>query len=130
MTQPSAEWRTVRLADLVADPRNARAHGERNREAVRSSLAEFGQVESLVVQAGTGRVLGGNLRLVELLAAGETRIEEHRKGRRFLSIPERASLQSLPWVEGMTALMVGNAVPPPLAECLTRSVLALSSVPA
>lgn len=54
------------LADLHEDPANVRRHPERNRAAVRASLAEFGQVETLVVQAGTGRVLGGNCRLAEL----------------------------------------------------------------
>lgn len=64
--------RLIPLADLHEDPANVRRHPERNRAAVRASLAEFGQVETLVVQAGTGRVLGGNCRLAELHALGVT----------------------------------------------------------
>lgn len=64
--------RLIPLADLHEDPRNARRHPTRNRKAVRASLREFGQVETLVVQRGTGLVLGGNCRLVELRDLGAT----------------------------------------------------------
>ena len=47
--------------------------------------------------------------------------------RRTLTVPERAALQSLPWVPGLTGRMVGNAVPPPLAEALGRAILACIS---
>mgnify|MGYP003144603562 CR=1 FL=1 len=70
---PRARTATVRrvpIDSLHEDPANARAHPERNREAVRASLREFGQVEALVVQQGTGLVIGGNCRLVELRALG------------------------------------------------------------
>lgn len=67
---PRSEWKQVSLDELHEDPANARKHGQRNRNAVRSSLREFGQVETLVVEAGTGRVLGGNCRLAELRAMG------------------------------------------------------------
>jgi len=64
------EFKSVRIDTLHEDPANARKHPERNRAAVRSSLKEFGQVEALVVQKGTGRVIGGNCRLAELRAMG------------------------------------------------------------
>ena len=64
------KFKSVPISTLHEDPANARKHPERNRAAVRSSLAEFGQVEALVVQKGTGRVIGGNCRLGELRALG------------------------------------------------------------
>lgn len=69
---PKRGTRWVPLSDLHEDPANVRKHGDRNRAAVRASLAEFGQVEPLVVEKGTGRVLGGNCRLGELRALGQT----------------------------------------------------------
>lgn len=68
--KPSEKFRLAKVSDLHEDPANARTHGERNRAAVRASLAEFGQVEALVVEKGTGRVIGGNCRLAELSAMG------------------------------------------------------------
>ncbi len=50
----------VPLDSLKLDPANARAHGERNLEAIVASLQRFGQAEPLVVHAPTGRVIGGN----------------------------------------------------------------------
>ena len=62
--------RRVVLTDLHPDPANARSHGERNLEAIRASLARFQQVEPLVVQKSTGRVIGGNGRLSAMKALG------------------------------------------------------------
>lgn len=64
------EPRFIPLAELHEDPANVRKHGDRNKASVRASILEFGQVETLVVQRGTGRVLGGNCRLGELRALG------------------------------------------------------------
>ena len=50
----------VPLASLHTDPANARTHGTENMEAIKASLARFGQAEPLVVQARTQRVIGGN----------------------------------------------------------------------
>lgn len=58
-------YRVAKVDELHEDPANARRHPERNKATVRASLQEFGQVEALVVEAGTGRVLGGNCRLDE-----------------------------------------------------------------
>lgn len=60
------------IADLHPDPANARAHGERNLDAIRASLARFGQAEPLVVQRSTRRVIGGNGRLAAMKALGWT----------------------------------------------------------
>lgn len=55
--------RRADLASLHEDPGNVRRHGKKNLAAIRSSLLRFGQVEPLVVQAESGRVIGGNGRL-------------------------------------------------------------------
>jgi len=60
----------VPLGTLHPDPSNARAHPGENLDAIRASLARFGQAEPLVVQAGTGRVIGGNGRLVAMKQLG------------------------------------------------------------
>jgi DNA modification methylase len=62
--------RRVPLASLHLDPANARSHPERNLEAIKASLARFGQVEPLVVLKGSQRVIGGNGRLVAMRALG------------------------------------------------------------
>lgn len=53
----------VPIGDLHEDPANVRQHPTRNLNDIRNSLVEFGQVEPLVVQKGTGKVIGGNGRL-------------------------------------------------------------------
>jgi DNA modification methylase len=62
--------RRVPLDSLHLDPANARSHPERNLDAIRASLTRFGQAEPLVVQKSTGRVVGGNGRLVAMKAMG------------------------------------------------------------
>lgn len=62
--------RRARLDELVPDPLNARVHGERNLASIRASLEQFGQVEPLVVQKSSGRVIGGNGRREAMLALG------------------------------------------------------------
>ena len=77
--------RRVPLGDLHQDPANARAHDARNLEAIRASLARFGQAEPLVVQAGSGRVIGGNGRLVS--PVGKIAFRPLVLGRRLVFIP-------------------------------------------
>ena len=60
----------VPLSALHLDPANARTHGEQNLAAITASLQRFGQAEPLVVHARTGRVIGGNGRLVAMQALG------------------------------------------------------------
>jgi hypothetical protein len=66
------EIRRASLDDLHADPANPRVHNEKNLQTIISSLAEFGQVDPLIVQRGTGRVIGGNGRLAAMRAMGWT----------------------------------------------------------
>ena len=62
----------VSLDTLHHDPANVRTHNDRNLTAITASLKEFGQVEPLVVQSDTGKVIGGNGRLTAMLAMGMT----------------------------------------------------------
>ena len=66
----SLKIRRVKITELHADPANARTHGERNLRAIEDSLKSFGQVEPLVVQKSTGKVIGGNGRLEVMRRAG------------------------------------------------------------
>ena len=62
--------RRVPISSLHLDAANARAHGEANMEVIVASLRRFGQAEALVVQKETGRVIGGNGRLVAMKQLG------------------------------------------------------------
>jgi len=64
--------RRVPLDALHLDPANARAHSDRNLAAITASLRRFGQAEPLVVHQATGRVIGGNGRLVAMQNLGWT----------------------------------------------------------
>jgi ParB-like chromosome segregation protein Spo0J len=64
--------RTAKLTELHADPSNARSHDERNLSAISDSLKAFGQVEPLVVQKSSGKVIGGNGRLEVMRRQGVT----------------------------------------------------------
>lgn len=72
MTLPATPLVVVRrrLDDLKLDPSNARTHDDRNLGAIRSSLERFGQVEPIVIQKSTGRVIGGNGRVAVLRQMG------------------------------------------------------------
>lgn len=62
----------MKLADLVPDDTNARKHDKKNLDAVIGSLTAFGQVEPLVVQKISKKVIGGNGRLEAMKAMGWT----------------------------------------------------------
>lgn len=42
---------------------------------------------------------------------------------RTLNVQERAKLQCMPYVKGLTGKMIGNAVPPPLAQAIGVSIM-------
>lgn len=62
--------RHVKIDSLHLDPANARTHGNENLEAILGSLKRFGQAEPLVVQKATGRVIGGNGRMLAMQKLG------------------------------------------------------------
>lgn len=49
---------TLRLTDLFSDPNNARKHDDKNLEAIKGSLTQFGQRKPIVIQGST--VIAGN----------------------------------------------------------------------
>lgn len=53
----------VALADLHEDPANCRIHSDKSLKVIKDSLLTFTQVEPLVIQRGTGKVIAGNGRL-------------------------------------------------------------------
>jgi ParB-like chromosome segregation protein Spo0J len=63
---------TVALDDLVPDPANARRHDQRNLDAIRGSLARWGQVEPVLVQRGTRRIVAGHGRIEAMRSLGRT----------------------------------------------------------
>ena len=69
-TESALVIKRVPLDALHLDPANAREHGSENMQAIVSSLRTFGQAEPLVVQKSTGRVVGGNGRLVAMQQLG------------------------------------------------------------
>jgi DNA modification methylase len=72
MPQEQLTIRRVPLDTLHLDPANARLHPDENLGAIEASLRRFGQAEPLVIQASTGRVVGGNGRLVAMKRLGWT----------------------------------------------------------
>jgi hypothetical protein len=69
---PGLTVRRVSLDDIHPDPGNVNTHDARNMQAIVASLKTFGQVEPLVVQKGTGKVIGGNGRLEAMRSIGWT----------------------------------------------------------
>lgn len=63
---------TVPLDSLHADPANANVHSEEDIREIMAKLATFGQVENLIVQAKTRKVIGGNGRLEAMRRLGWT----------------------------------------------------------
>jgi hypothetical protein len=62
--------RIVPLDNLYEDAANARLHPDNNLAAIKASLREFGQVERLLVQKSSGKLIGGNGRLKAMRELG------------------------------------------------------------
>lgn len=62
--------RRVPLTDLHEDAGNCREHPPRSIEVLRGMLLQFGQIEPLVVQKGTGKIIGGNGRIQAMRELG------------------------------------------------------------
>lgn len=77
----------VGIGDVFPDERNPRLHGERNIEAIMDSFRQFGQVEPLLVQEGTGKLIAGHGRLEALGRLGETEVDVV-----YLDINEQAAM--------------------------------------
>lgn len=71
--EPTTRW--VKIDDLIPDAANPRKHDARNLQILEASLRDYGQVEPLVVQKGTLRVIGGNGRLEAMRSLGIVDVE-------------------------------------------------------
>lgn len=60
---------------MIEDPANARKHGDVNLKSIETSLRLYGQVEPLVVQRSTMKVIGGNGRLKVMRKLGWTEVD-------------------------------------------------------
>lgn len=69
---PGLRMTRALVGELVHDPDNANEHPDDNIAAVRESLKAFGQVQPLVVQRSTKRVIAGNARLDVMRELGWT----------------------------------------------------------
>lgn len=69
IAQPLARL-AIPIADLMPDPANARRHGEKNLDAIKASLASFGQRKPIVVQRDGMIVRAGNGTLAAAKALG------------------------------------------------------------
>lgn len=65
---------TMKLTELVSDPNNARKHDDKNLEAIKGSLTQFGQRKPIVIGAGNV-VIAGNGTLAAAKALGWDEIE-------------------------------------------------------
>lgn len=68
----AVEIRRVQIADLRGDPDNPREHPQKNIDLIRASLAEFAQVQPVVVQKDGVTVIGGHGTLEAMRLEGWT----------------------------------------------------------
>lgn len=69
------ETKTVPINTLRFDPENVRTHDDRNKTEVRASLEDHGQVQAVVVQKRTKRIIAGNCTVEQMLALGHKTVE-------------------------------------------------------
>lgn len=74
-TTTAPEYMKLDVDTLEYDQHNPRARTDRNLDAIRRSVAEHGQVEPVLVQASTLRVIHGNGRLQALAEAGYKEVD-------------------------------------------------------
>lgn len=65
---------TLKISDLVSDPNNARKHDDKNLDAIKGSLTQFGQRKPIVIGAGNV-VIAGNGTLAAAKSLGWTEID-------------------------------------------------------
>ncbi len=125
------------VADLSADPANARRHGERNLEQIKASLRRFGQQKPIVVDAANV-VRAGNGTLAAARALGWATIAAVRSGlvgadMTAYAIADNRSAELAEWdAEVLAATLADPAVgDPAVGDCgFTAAELdALAGVP-
>jgi len=75
--QPTHELEVHELSvkALKVDPKNVRLHSERNIGAIMASLLDHGQVEPILIQKKTNRVIAGHGRLEAAMRLGMTKVK-------------------------------------------------------
>jgi len=64
-------YRDVPVAEILANPRNARVHGWAQEEALAAVLERVGIIQNVVINQRTGRLVDGHLRLALAVRRGE-----------------------------------------------------------
>jgi len=105
----------IKVSDLRFDPNQTRIHTKRNLEAIRCSLKEHGQVETLLVRVGHNYVISGNGRLEVMRELGWTEvycnvIELNDKQAKRLSIRMNRSGELAQWDEIELAKQIKEAM--------------------
>lgn len=63
------------ISVLLPDPSNERRHGEKNINAIKGSLKQWGQVEPLILNKRTGLLIGGHGRVEAMKSLGMTEVD-------------------------------------------------------
>jgi ParB-like chromosome segregation protein Spo0J len=105
---------------LSPNPRNPRKHGSRNLSGLESSLMDFGQIGSIIVQApGAGRngyVIAGHGRLDRALRLGATEVEvrewdvDNATAQRFALVDNKTGEGAERYDEAIVAEIIQAAV--------------------
>lgn len=108
--------RSVALSDLVADPRNARVHNERNIQAIKASIGRFSQVEPLLVEAGTNNLIAGHGRLEAMRQLGiesalVIEVDVHGADKVALGIALNRTSELAEWNEETLAALLAEMEP-------------------
>ena len=72
---PVVTYEKRKIADLVPDAANPRVISDGAKKALATSIKRFGLVQPIIVNAKTGRIVGGHQRLDAMRAAGETEVD-------------------------------------------------------
>jgi len=103
------------VAELVADPANARRHPERNRAAIVASLRLYGQRKPVVVRRAGMVVVAGNGTLEAARALGWTHlacvvVDDDATTATGFAIADNRSAELAEWDDGALARILGGLV--------------------
>ncbi len=65
----------IPIDNIIQDPSNARHHNTKNMEAIKGSIAKFGQVEPLIINSKTKVIIGGNGRHLAMKELGFEKVK-------------------------------------------------------
>jgi hypothetical protein len=73
LEQAIEQW--VPIDSIYQDPNNARKHGKKNLDAIKGSIAKWGQVEALLINENNNVIIGGNGRHHVLKEMGKKEVK-------------------------------------------------------